>query len=100
LTLLILVILFLAYNSNLLSPKFKNEEIDFSTPCQCSVSSFCAATNQAKIEELTEKAWQHGLSILTAPFVSMPNESLLNPENRLRSILAWCEKSIDQRGIF
>jgi acetylornithine deacetylase/succinyl-diaminopimelate desuccinylase-like protein len=57
--------------------------------------AFAQQPNQAKIEELTEKSWQHGLSILT-DLVSMPNDAFY-PE-QIEVNIAWCENQFDQRG--
>ena len=57
--------------------------------------SFAQQTNQAKIEELTEKNWQNGLSLLT-DIVSMPNDAFY-PE-QIEVNLAWCENQFAKRG--
>jgi acetylornithine deacetylase/succinyl-diaminopimelate desuccinylase-like protein len=60
-----------------------------------SLNAFAQQPNQAKIEELTESQWQHGLSLLN-DMVSMPNDAFY-PE-QIEVNIAWCENQFDMRG--
>jgi acetylornithine deacetylase/succinyl-diaminopimelate desuccinylase-like protein len=58
-------------------------------------SAFAQQPSKTRIEDLTEKQWQQGLSILT-DIVSMPNDAFY-PE-QIEVNIVWSEDQFDKRG--